>query len=87
MRGWSRGVSFSGPTAHAVLSSSVYIEFGVQPGGSVNREWVLFQLREGQEELNRTIAEIAADPDYDVGEFIVAMQHFYHHLNTAWNLA
>ena len=53
----------------------------------MNREWVLFQLREGQEELNRTIAEIAADPDYDVGEFIVAMQHLYHHLNTAWNLA
>ena len=51
----------------------------------MNREWVLFQLREGQEELNRTIAEIAADPDYDVGEFIVAMQHLYHHLNTAWN--
>lgn len=51
----------------------------------MNREWVLLHLREAQEELTRTIAEIEADPDYDVGEFLVAMQHLYHHLNTAWN--
>ena len=51
----------------------------------MNRDWVVLQLREAQQELSRTLAEIEADPDYDVGEFMVAMQHLYHHLNTAWN--
>ncbi len=51
----------------------------------MNRDWVLSQLREAQEELNRTIGEMEADPEYDVGELMVAMQHLYDHLNTAWN--
>lgn len=51
----------------------------------MNRDWVLFNLREAQEEIRRTIAEIERHPDYDFGEFIVAMAHAYHHLNTAWN--
>lgn len=51
----------------------------------MNREWVLHHLREAQEELGRTIAEIRDTPDYDHGEFLVAMSHLYHHLNTAWN--
>lgn len=50
----------------------------------MNRDWVLSNLREAQEELNRTIGEIEADPEYDVGEFMVAMQHLYDHLNTGW---
>lgn len=25
------------------------------------------------------------DEEYDNGEFFVAMQHMYNHLNTAWN--
>jgi len=51
----------------------------------MNRDWVLFNLREAIEELTRTISEIEATPDYGYGEFSVAMQHLYHHLNTAWN--
>jgi hypothetical protein len=51
----------------------------------MNREWVLFHLQEAQEELRRTIAEIASTPDYGSGEFVVAITHAYHHLNTAWN--
>jgi len=51
----------------------------------MNREWVLFHLREAQQELARTIADIEADPRYDVGELSVAVGHAYHHLNTAWN--
>jgi hypothetical protein len=39
----------------------------------VNRDWVLHHLREAHEELGRTIAE--SDPEYDVGEFMVAMHH------------
>jgi len=51
----------------------------------MNRDSVLIHLREAKEELDRTIAEIADDQDYDIGDFRVAMSHLYHHLNTAWN--
>jgi hypothetical protein len=42
-------------------------------------------LREGLEELQRTVRELEDDPDYEDVEFLIAMQHLYHHLNTAWN--
>ena len=51
----------------------------------MNRDAVLFHLREAKEELDRTIGEIQSDQSYDYGEFVVAMSHLYHHLNTAWN--
>ena len=51
----------------------------------MNRDWVLFHLREADDELRRTIAAIESMPDYGYGEFVVAMTHAYHHLNTAWN--
>jgi hypothetical protein len=51
----------------------------------MNRDWILFNLVEAQEELAKTIRDIKADLDYDYGEFLVAMQHLYHHVNTAWN--
>ena len=51
----------------------------------MNRTWVLFHLREAAEELSRTISEIETEADYDDVEFEVAMQHLYHHVNTAWN--
>jgi hypothetical protein len=51
----------------------------------MNRDNTLFHLREAAEELQRTIREIEDEPIYGYGEFSVAMQHLYHHLNTAWN--
>jgi hypothetical protein len=51
----------------------------------MNRDWVLFNLREAEQELRRPISEIESTPDYDVGKLVVAMGHAYHHLNTAWN--
>ena len=51
----------------------------------MNRDAVLFHLKEAREELDRTIAELASDPAYAPGEFQTAMSHLYHHLNTAWN--
>jgi len=51
----------------------------------VNRDWVVFHLTEARDELNKTLDEIRQTPDYDYGEFWVAMQHLYHHANTAWN--
>ena len=51
----------------------------------MNRDAILFHLREAKEELDRTIIEIEKSKSYDVGEFVPAMSHLYHHLNTAWN--
>lgn len=51
----------------------------------MNRDHVLWHLREAEDELRRTIADIESTPDYGYGEFVVAITHAYHHLNTAWN--
>ena len=50
----------------------------------MNKEWIKFNLREAIEELKGTVAEID-DADYDFGDYRVAIEHAYHHLNTAWN--
>jgi hypothetical protein len=55
------------------------------PYKTLNREWVVFNLQQAQEEIGRTIREIESHPDYDSGEYLVAMSHAYHHMNTAWN--
>ena len=52
---------------------------------SINRDFVLFHLREASEELTRTIREIETDSEYGIGEFGVTMMHLYHHINSAWN--
>jgi len=51
----------------------------------MNRKLVLFNLKEAKEELDRTIEAIEKDSRYGVAEYMVAMSHLYHHLNTAWN--
>jgi len=52
---------------------------------AMNKEWILFNLKEDHEELIRMIQEIERDPEYDFGEYSVHMEHLYHHINTAWN--
>ena len=54
-------------------------------GLMMNKDHLLFHLKEASEELSRTVADCENDPDYSEGELTVAMQHLYHHLNTAWN--
>ncbi|HMU54627.1 MAG TPA: hypothetical protein PKA61_06460 [Nitrospira sp.] len=51
----------------------------------MNLEHTLHHLREAGEELQRIIGHLEDKPKYGYGEFAVAMQHLYHHLNTAWN--
>lgn len=51
----------------------------------MNRDAILFHLQEAKQELDRTIGNIESQTDYDHGEFVVAMNHLYSHLNTAWN--
>ena len=49
----------------------------------MTRDYVLWNLREAEEELSRTIREVEPDQAYSDAESIVAMTHLYHHLNTA----
>lgn len=51
----------------------------------MNHKAVLYHLQEAKKELDRTILEIEKNKSYEVGDFLPAMSHLYHHLNTAWN--
>lgn len=52
----------------------------------MNKDFILFNLKEALEELTRTINDIENDPEYsEYGDYDIAMQHLYHHINTAWN--
>lgn len=51
----------------------------------MNKDFVLFNLREAHESLQRIIKDIESQPDYDYGEYIVEMTHLYNHVNIAWN--
>ncbi len=51
----------------------------------MNKDWIAFHLREGLDELTRTIAAIEERRDFEESEFEIAMAHLYNHLNTAWN--
>ncbi len=51
----------------------------------MNTKFILFNLREAQEELESTIKDLETDHEYGDSELSVAMMHLYHHVNTAWN--
>ena len=51
----------------------------------MNKDYILFHLKEAQEEITKTIRDIETDEEYEYGDFVVAMSHLYHHVNTAWN--
>jgi hypothetical protein len=52
---------------------------------ALNTEWVLFNLKEAKEELERAIREIEGDPDYSSAEFGIVLTEVYEHVNMAWN--
>jgi hypothetical protein len=51
----------------------------------MNKDWVLFHLKESKDAIEGIIAEIESDPEYEYGNYVVGMGHLYHHVNTAWN--
>jgi len=51
----------------------------------MNRNVILFNLREAQEEITKTITDLETEVDYSEATFSIAMSHVYHHVNTAWN--
>lgn len=51
----------------------------------MNNEYIIYNLKEAQEQLTEIINEIENGEELNIGSYIVDMQHLYHHLNTAWN--
>ena len=51
----------------------------------MNTNFLLFNLGDAREELDKTISDLETDADYGEAELSVAMMHLYHHVNTAWN--
>lgn len=51
----------------------------------MNKKYVLYNLREAAQEIQKIISEIETDGEYEYGDYLVAMSHLYHHINTAWN--
>jgi hypothetical protein len=51
----------------------------------MNKQHVIFQLQEAEEQLQETLKNIQEDSEYEYGDFLVEMSHLYHHINTAWN--
>ncbi|HEV8660290.1 MAG TPA: hypothetical protein VGS96_16915 [Thermoanaerobaculia bacterium] len=50
----------------------------------MNKRWVLFHLTEAVQELQRLTTALTSDA-VSTEEFEIAIEHAYHHLNTAWN--
>ena len=51
----------------------------------MNKDFVLFNLKEALESLESIVREIETDPEYEFGNYVVDMSHLYQHINTAWN--
>jgi hypothetical protein len=47
---------------------------------NTNRDFILGNLREAEEEFRQPIKSIQENADYDEGEFYVALQHLYNHI-------
>jgi len=51
-----------------------------------NRDLIASNIEEAKEELESILSDLAADSEYSEGEFQVALEHAYHHLNYAWHI-
>ena len=49
------------------------------------KEYALFNLREAKDSIDELLKDIESDPEYDIGNYLVDMQHIYWHINAAWN--
>lgn len=53
----------------------------------MNKEFILFNLKEASESLDKIITQIENNPEYseDDSMYWVEIEHLYWHINTAWN--
>jgi hypothetical protein len=52
---------------------------------AVQKEYALFNLKEAKSAIEQLISEMEADAEYDIGDYLVDIQHLYWHINSAWN--
>jgi hypothetical protein len=52
---------------------------------TINRDYVLWHLREAMNALQGLIEDMESSPDYGDPEFKIDLSHVYLHVNTAWN--
>ena len=51
----------------------------------MNRDYVLYNLKEAESALAATIRRLETEDGFDEDAFLRAMMHLYLHVNTAWN--
>ena len=51
----------------------------------MNKQWIAQHVEEARDQLTGILNDLIKDDDYSAADFMVAMAHAYHHLNTAWN--
>ena len=52
---------------------------------AMKKEYALFNLAEAKQAIEQLMEEMASDPEYDYGNYVVDMQHIYWHINSTWN--
>ncbi len=51
----------------------------------MEKDYAIFNLTEAKAAIEQLLAEMQSDPEYDIGNYQVDMQHVYWHINCAWN--
>lgn len=51
----------------------------------MNASYVLYHLKEAADEIRRLVEEDIHDPEFLEHQFVDAMRHVFHHVNTAYN--
>ncbi len=51
----------------------------------MNKEYILYNLKEAQNQLISIINDLSTDGEYNELTYFSEMRHVFHHLNTAWN--
>ena len=51
----------------------------------LNKDYIIYNLTEAKGEIDSILRSIKAKPGYGEADFWPAIQHLYHHVNTAWN--
>jgi hypothetical protein len=51
----------------------------------MNKDFILFNLREARDQILQVIQDIEPDPEYEYGGYWADMTHLCHPINTAWN--
>lgn len=51
-----------------------------------NRDLIISNLEEAIEQLQKTVAELRNNAEYDESQLRIDLEHAYHHLNFGWHI-